>query len=48
MSGKLIVDGILRLAKNKPVAYLPRRAPVDYPCYDGARFGPYFGSRRCP
>ena len=31
VSGKLIVDSILRLAKNKPVVYLPRLgAVVDY------------------
>ncbi|MBN1631293.1 MAG: UDP-N-acetylmuramate--L-alanine ligase [Thermoleophilia bacterium] len=31
VSGKLIVDGILRLAKNKPVVYLPRlTAVVEY------------------
>jgi UDP-N-acetylmuramate--alanine ligase len=34
VSGKLIVDGILRLAKNKPVAYLPRSGSiVDYLCH---------------
>ena len=31
ISGKLIVDGILRLANNKPVVYLPRlTAVVEY------------------
>ena len=31
VSGKLIVDGILRLDKSKPVVYLPRLGPiVDY------------------
>ena len=31
VSGKLIVDDLLRIAKNKPVVYLPKQAAiVDY------------------